>query len=86
MEPATGFAVTGDTSTIHAGSYGVYVVYLANGVVAFSDKTFPTTGIPTKYHLSGLYGYHYDGTNFQISYYSPLDTLALVYNLKKTGN
>jgi len=86
METATGFHVTGDTATVHAGSYGGYVIYTSLGEIAFGDKTFPTTGTPAKYHLSGVYYYTYDGSNLQISYKSYADTLAFLYTMKKTGN
>src|SRR5271165_5692497 len=39
MEAATGFKVTGDTSTVHAGRYGSYIVSLPYSNVDFIDKT-----------------------------------------------
>jgi hypothetical protein len=84
METATGFAVTGDTSTVQAGSKGSYYVGL-NNYIQFVDNTFPPTGTPTKTHLNGLYQYYYDGSVFQMLATS-LDTLSLQYDLKKTGN
>jgi hypothetical protein len=83
MENATGYKVTGDTATVHAGSHGGYVVYPSNGKILFVDQTFPLTGTPTKIHLSGLFDYSYDGTNLQIAYSSYADTLTLYYKFKK---
>ncbi len=37
MSTATGFAVTGDTATVHAGSYGGYQINAVN--ILFSDAT-----------------------------------------------
>jgi hypothetical protein len=78
--PAYTFTVTGDTSTVHAGSYGTYA--LNSQEILFTDKTYPKTGIPTKTHLNGLYLYYYDGSTFQMLAYSS-DTLSLEYDLKK---
>ena len=78
----SGFAVTGDTATVHAGSYGTYTAG-SNKLVQFIDKTFPATGTPTKVHLSGIYLYQYDGTTFQFAYVSQFDTLKYLYNFKK---
>jgi hypothetical protein len=86
MEIATGFKVTGDTSTLHAGSYGGYNLTTTANTIAFFDRTYPPTGTPTKVHLSGIYQYLYSGTNLQILGYGPLDTLSFYYNLTKTGN
>ncbi|HVV54193.1 MAG TPA: hypothetical protein VHC47_02645 [Mucilaginibacter sp.] len=75
------YAVTGDTSTVHAGSHGVWGI--AGTSIAFTDVTFPKSGTTTKTHLNGYYTYYYDGTVFQIVATS-LDTLALQYDLKRT--
>jgi hypothetical protein len=77
----TAYAVTGDTSTIHAGSKGYY--QFSSSLIAFSDQTFPTIGVPLKIHLAGTYQYTYDGLNFQIV--GSTDSLGLIYNLKKTN-
>jgi len=86
MELKTGFAVTGDTSTLHAGSYGSYAVNSSYTEIQFNDKTFPASGVPVKDHLNGIYNYVYDGTNLQISAYGAFDTLAYIYTMKRTGN
>lgn len=86
METSTGFKVTGDTSTVHAGSYGGFIVNSSYTAIDFLDQTYPTTGVPAKNHLNGVYQYSYDGTNLKISAYSAFDTLAYIYSLKKTGN
>jgi len=86
MEAATGFKVTGDTSTVHEGSYGGFIVYEANNTIYFQDHdTYQAAGAPAKVHLNGLYNYSYDGTTLQIGYHSYLDTLVLKYTLKKTN-
>ncbi len=87
METATGYIVTGDTSTVHAGSHGSYIVTTGNSTIEFIDKTYPTNGTtPTKIHLSGVYDYIYKGTNLQLVAYGALDTLSYYYNLTRTGN
>lgn len=88
METATGFKITGDTTTVHAGSYGGYEVSSngGSGQIEFLDKTYPTSGTPVKIHLDGIYDYIYDGTNLQLAAYSPLDTVEYFYKFTKTGN
>jgi hypothetical protein len=77
------YTVTGDTVTLHAGSFGTYQV---DGVFAgFNDKTYPTTGTPAKYHLNGVYQYYYDGNVFQ-ALRNSLDTLSLQYDLYRKTN
>ncbi|MDR3693957.1 hypothetical protein [Mucilaginibacter sp.] len=86
MQAATGFKVTGDTSTVHEGSYGGFIVYQANNTIYFQDHdTYQAAGAAAKVHLNGLYSYSYDGTTLQIGYRSYLDTLILKYNLKKAN-
>ncbi|HZX57945.1 MAG TPA: hypothetical protein VFE54_04445 [Mucilaginibacter sp.] len=77
------YTVTGDTATVHAGSFGSFS--LTSPYMVFTDKTFPTSGTPTKQHLNGAYLYYYDGNVFQMLAYSA-DTLGVQYDLKKTGN
>lgn len=74
------YTVTGDTSTLHAGSYGTYG-YNAT-YINFADKTYPTSGTPAKFHLNGAYLYYYDGTTFQMLA-TPTDTSSYEYDLKK---
>jgi hypothetical protein len=83
MSLTTGYKVTGDTATLHAGSYGTYAVNSTGNGIEFIDKTFSPTGTPTKIHLSGIYGYVYNGTILQMTGYGPLDTLAFGYDLKR---
>jgi hypothetical protein len=81
---STGFKITGDTVLYHAGSYGDFA--LNGSYIQFVDKTIPanaTTPLP-KIHLTGLYQYGYDGTNFQFQAVFA-DTLAYQYLLKKTN-
>ncbi|WP_428330604.1 hypothetical protein [Mucilaginibacter sp.] len=86
MSLTTGFKVTGDTATVHAGSYGSYIIGLSgSNTITFVDKTYPTTGTPTKTHLNGQYNYYYDGTVLQMQAFGPLDTLALQYDLKRSN-
>jgi len=82
----TTYTVTGDTSTVHAGSFGTYEVNSYGTAIAFFDKTYPTTGTPKKFHLSGIYSYSYDGKNLQIVSFGAFDTLSYSYSLVKTGN
>jgi hypothetical protein len=86
MEPATGFTVTGDTTTYHAGSYGAFVVSSSTSQVEFYDKTYPANGITTKVHLDGIYNYTDDGTNLQLGTSDAADTLEYFYKLVRTGN
>ena len=80
------FTVTGDTSTVHAGSKGSFIADGANHTLFFIDNTYPKVGTPAKTHLSGSYAYQYDGSALKIAAFGPQDTLALQYDLKKTGN
>ena|ERR1700748_489177 len=85
MQLATGYAVTGDTTTVHAGSHGSYVIN-PNNILQFTDNTLPPVVItvPVKVHLAGTYQYEYDGTNFAI--FNIQDTVAFEYALKKIAN
>ena len=79
--PAFTYAVTGDTATLHAGSFGTFGI--AAPYIVFNDNIF--TSSPTKAHLSGYYLYNYDGTTLLMTA-SSADTLVVGYNLKKTSN
>lgn len=59
------YTVGGDTTTVHAGSFGTYALGYNDDIV-FVDKTLPKTGTPVKSHLSGDYLYSYDGTTLQL--------------------
>jgi hypothetical protein len=79
--PAYTYTVTGDTSTVHAGSNGTWGT---NGsYIIFNDKTLPKDGNSAKTHLSGVYLFQYDGTTLQMKA-NALDTLSLQYDLKKS--
>jgi hypothetical protein len=86
METATGYKVTGDTTTLHAGSYGSYQVNQFASQILFADKTFPPSGTPAKVHLSGAYAYQYDGNTLELVTYGPQDTLQYFYKFTRTGN
>jgi hypothetical protein len=58
LDASGNFAVTGDTS-LHAASMGKYG-FGVNDDLIFTDKTLPTTGTPTKSHLSGDYQFTYN--------------------------
>ncbi len=83
LSTVTGFAVTGDTAIVHAGSYGQFSENATN--IAFNDVTYPLTGFPTKTHLAGVYMYFTAGLNFQISG-TDGDSLSYNYNLTKLSN
>ncbi len=82
MQANSTFQVTGDTSTVHAGSHGTFVPG-ANGSIQFFDDTYPPSGTPAKFHLSGVYQYTYDGLYLRLTGYGPLDTVAYKYVLQK---
>ncbi|HWD87664.1 MAG TPA: hypothetical protein VG367_06020 [Mucilaginibacter sp.] len=84
LSPAPGdsYAVTGDTSTVIAGSKGNYQLATNGNFILFLDSTLPTTGISSKVHLNGEYVYSYDGNTLQMLAGAP-DTLQVQYNLKK---
>jgi len=80
------YAVTGDTTTVHAGSKGSFVFY-SNGTVQFTDKTYSATAPVTKTHLNGLYAYAFDGNIFRmVAYGGTANNLVLQYDLAKSGN
>ncbi|MDB4921385.1 hypothetical protein [Mucilaginibacter sp.] len=86
MSPSSTYTVTGDTSTVHAGSKGSFRADPVNNVITFTDNTYSSTAPVTKTHLTGTYAYAYDGVNFKMEAYGAQDTLRLQYDLKKTGN
>ena len=83
LNTTTGFTVTGDTTTLHAGSYGGYAI--ASTFIEFNDVTLPKIGVPVKIHLNGAYQYYFDGTVFQMLS-NPSDTIAYQYDMKKVSN
>ncbi|MDB5118160.1 MAG: hypothetical protein JWQ79_3652 [Mucilaginibacter sp.] len=85
LSTSIGYTVTGDTSTIHAGSYGSFSENNVN--IAFNDFTYPANGRPTKTHLSGVYNYTLTGTAFQITGSDADSTnISYVYNFTKVSN
>ena len=86
LSPGAAFAVTGDTSTVHAGSYGNFgITSNSTNYINFVDKTFPISGNASKIHLSGTYQYYYDGTTFQMVGTSVMDTLILEYKMTRVN-
>ena len=83
LDLTTGYKVTGDTTTLIAGSYGGYAV--AASYISFNDVTYPKTGIPLKTHLNGTYTYTYDGSALQMVFNNAQDTLSYQYDLKKVN-
>jgi hypothetical protein len=83
VTPDFTFSVTPSDTTIHKPSHGVFGVN--SPYLIFSDKTYIATSPPAVPHLNGYYLYNYDGTTLKMLAYS-LDTLALEYNLTKTGD
>jgi len=82
LSQSTGFVVTGDTTTLHAGSHGSYA---ANAYyMQFVDQTYNSVNPGTKYHLQGVYNYAYNGTQLVV-YINYADTLSLQYNFTKSN-
>lgn len=80
MDINTGYKVTGDTSTVHAGSFGNFS--LDPYYIQFADNTLSSNSTSTKSHLAGTYQYLYDGQNFQMKVVVA-DTLGYFYNFQK---
>ena len=78
------FKVTGDTTTVHAGSKGLFKY---DGVyIAFGDSTYKV-GPQTKIHLVNTYQYLYTGgIRLQIQRANQAQDSVLVYDLNKTSN
>lgn len=82
LSQSTGFAITGDTATLHAGSHGSYA---ANAYyIQFIDQTYNAAKPSSKYHLQGVYNYLYNGTQL-VMYVSFADTLSLQYTFTKSN-
>ena len=82
LSQSTGFTVTGDTTTLQAGSYGSYA---ANAYyIQFVDQTYNAAKPGSKYHLQGVYNYLYNGTQL-VMYVNYSDTLSLQYNFAKSN-
>jgi hypothetical protein len=74
------FTVTGDTTTLQAGSFGTY--NLNTNIIEFADKTYSATGTSAKKHLNGTYAYAYDGSRLNLLY-NISDTISMQYELVK---
>jgi len=75
----TGYAVLSDTSVVHGGSKGSFVVDPL--YIQFNDNTIPVGPVPTtgKVRLAGIYEYYYKGTSLKIGRSN--DTLGYYYDL-----
>jgi len=82
MDVNTGYKVLSDTTTIHAGSYGGFILDAYN--IQFADQTLSSTGTAPndKIHLDGIYQYGYNGSRLQMVK-GFADTLGYVYDLTK---
>ena len=80
LSTTAGYAVTGDTTSLHAGSKGQWGV--SSNYLSFIDYTLQGTGTPKKIHLNGNYTYGYDGKLLQF-YATFADTLAYQYDFTK---
>lgn len=76
------YNVTSATTSIHANSYGTFV--MSSPYIGFTDQTYSSSDTSKTAHLSGYYSYGYDGTNLTM-YASSGDTLLIGYSLKKTN-
>ena len=84
LDSAGNYSVGGDTTSVHAGSFGKWGLGVGDDLV-FTDKTLPATGTPTKQHLDGDYLYSYDGSTLQLLK-GIGDTLSYQYSFSKTSN
>jgi hypothetical protein len=78
------FTVTGDTSTLHAGSTGKFSLGVGDDLF-FTDKTYPTAGVPAKVHLNGDYRYQYNGSVLGLDK-NVGDSLSYQYYFTKASN
>ena len=77
------YAVTGDTSTLHAGSLGKFSLGY-NDDLLFTDKTNLNAG-NKKVHLNGDYRYQYNGSVLQMDK-NVGDSLSSQYYFTKASN
>jgi len=77
-----GYSVAGDTSTVQAGSHGSFLLN-SGAVIQFFDATFPTSGTPTKIHLSGTYNYTFDGVYLDLTGTDASGATSYMYALQK---
>lgn len=75
----TGYAVLSDTSVVHGGSKGSFVIDPL--YIQFNDTTIPAGPIPTtgKVRLAGIYEYYYKGNSLKIGRGN--DTISYYYDL-----
>jgi len=83
MSSVTGFAVTGDTAWVHAGSKGDFLGTITD--VSFIDVTASSPMSKYKTHLNGTYGYSFNGVVFQMKSTSG-DTLTYQYDFNKVSD
>jgi len=77
------FKITGDTSTVHAGSKGLF--QFNGSLIAFLDSTYKV-GPQAKFHLVNTYQYVYDGNNLIMQRANALQDSVLRYDFLKTSN
>jgi len=82
MQANSSYQVSGDTSTLHAGSHGTFVIN-SGTIIQFFDQTYPFTGTPAKIHLSGTYQFTYDNVVLRLNGNDPADTVLYQYVLQK---
>ena len=74
------YTVTGDTTTLQAGSYGTYA--LNTTTIVFTDKTASSVATQAKKHLNGSYAYYFDGVDLNLVS-NIADTISMQYQLVK---
>lgn len=77
------FTVTGDTSKLHAGSFGTFSLGYSDDLT-FADKT-NLNAVPKKIHLNGDYRYSYDGSVLGLDK-NVGDSLSSQYYFTKSSN
>lgn len=81
------FKISGDTTSIHAGSHGVFdsnfesIQFADSTATAYINPAISMPVIGKKIHLNGSYECNYDGTNLQIMGVD--DNYRYIYTLKK---
>lgn len=83
LNTVTGYTITGDTATVHGGSFGGF--QYDNAVFLFGDKSYAASAPQTKVHLDGYYDYLYTAAQnrLQMSYEFANDTLVYYYDFRK---
>ncbi|PTQ95051.1 hypothetical protein C8P68_106266 [Mucilaginibacter yixingensis] len=83
LNSTTGYTISGDTATVHGGSFGGYQYDYSTFL--FGDKSYNVSLPQTKVHLDGYYDYLYTAAQnrLQISYEFANDTLVYYYDFRK---